>query len=159
MLVGIGVGPLESGESRRATDLPAVEYVNRCTRPALPFHAPHHHGMPEAGCRMRVDGDLGDFSSCQFISTLNLKAAAPGFEGKMAIHPSQIEIIHQVLTPTKGQIAWANEVIEAMAAPFRDSRKNCWLGEGLGAQNEEIFQDLLGLKTDEIRRMRDEGVI
>jgi hypothetical protein len=71
--------------------------------------------MPEAGCRMRVDGDLGDFSRCQFIGTLNLKATAPGFEGKMAIHPSQIEIIHQVLTPAKGQIVWANEVIEAMA--------------------------------------------
>jgi crotonobetainyl-CoA:carnitine CoA-transferase CaiB-like acyl-CoA transferase len=34
-----------------------------------------------------------------------------------------------------------------------------WLGEGLGAQNEEIFRDLLGLKSDDLRRMRDEGVI
>jgi len=40
----------------------------------------------------------------------------------MAIHPSQIETIHEVLTPTAGQIAWANEVIEAMAAAEREGR-------------------------------------
>jgi len=34
-----------------------------------------------------------------------------------------------------------------------------WLGEGLGAQNEEIFRDLLGLKDSELRQMRDDGVI
>jgi citrate lyase beta subunit len=45
-----------------------------------------------------------------------------GFEGKMAIHPSQIETIHAVLTPSDGQIAWANEVIEAMKAAEREGR-------------------------------------
>jgi crotonobetainyl-CoA:carnitine CoA-transferase CaiB-like acyl-CoA transferase len=34
-----------------------------------------------------------------------------------------------------------------------------WLGEGIGAQNEEIFRDLLGLKDNDLRQMRDEGVI
>ena len=40
----------------------------------------------------------------------------------MAIHPSQIETIHEVLTPTADQVAWANEVIEAMAAGEREGR-------------------------------------
>jgi crotonobetainyl-CoA:carnitine CoA-transferase CaiB-like acyl-CoA transferase len=34
-----------------------------------------------------------------------------------------------------------------------------WLGEGLGAQNEEIFRGLLGLKDGELNQLRDEGVI
>jgi crotonobetainyl-CoA:carnitine CoA-transferase CaiB-like acyl-CoA transferase len=34
-----------------------------------------------------------------------------------------------------------------------------WLGEAIGAQNEEIFRDLLGLKEDELSEMRDQGVI
>jgi crotonobetainyl-CoA:carnitine CoA-transferase CaiB-like acyl-CoA transferase len=34
-----------------------------------------------------------------------------------------------------------------------------WLGEGLGAQNHEIFQDILGLESAEITRLREEGVI
>jgi crotonobetainyl-CoA:carnitine CoA-transferase CaiB-like acyl-CoA transferase len=34
-----------------------------------------------------------------------------------------------------------------------------FLGEALGAQNTEVLHDLLGLKEDEIARLRDEGVI
>ena len=34
-----------------------------------------------------------------------------------------------------------------------------WLGEGIGAQNEEIFRGLLGLEETELKQMRDEGVI
>jgi crotonobetainyl-CoA:carnitine CoA-transferase CaiB-like acyl-CoA transferase len=34
-----------------------------------------------------------------------------------------------------------------------------WLGEALGAQNEEIFRDLLGLKDNDLSQLRDEGVI
>jgi len=34
-----------------------------------------------------------------------------------------------------------------------------WLGEAVGAQNEEIFRDLLGLKEHELSEMRDQGVI
>jgi hypothetical protein len=34
-----------------------------------------------------------------------------------------------------------------------------WLGEGLGAQNEEILQGLLGLDGEEVRTLRAQGVI
>jgi crotonobetainyl-CoA:carnitine CoA-transferase CaiB-like acyl-CoA transferase len=34
-----------------------------------------------------------------------------------------------------------------------------WLGEGLGARNEEIFRDLLGLEEADLRQLRDDGVI
>ena len=34
-----------------------------------------------------------------------------------------------------------------------------WLDEGIGAQNEEIFRDLLGIHDDDLKQMRDEGVI
>jgi len=34
-----------------------------------------------------------------------------------------------------------------------------WLGEGLGAQNDEVFASLLGLDGTEITRLRDDGVI
>ena len=32
-----------------------------------------------------------------------------------------------------------------------------WLGEGIGAQNEEIFRDLLGIHDDDLKQMRDEA--
>jgi crotonobetainyl-CoA:carnitine CoA-transferase CaiB-like acyl-CoA transferase len=34
-----------------------------------------------------------------------------------------------------------------------------WLGEGIGARNEEIFRDLLGLEDADLDRLRDEGVV
>jgi crotonobetainyl-CoA:carnitine CoA-transferase CaiB-like acyl-CoA transferase len=34
-----------------------------------------------------------------------------------------------------------------------------WLGEGLGARNDEVFASLLGLDGTEITRLRDDGVI
>ena len=40
----------------------------------------------------------------------------------MAIHPSQIDTIHEVFTPTTSQIAWADGVIEAMAAAEQAGR-------------------------------------
>jgi len=34
-----------------------------------------------------------------------------------------------------------------------------WLGEGVGAQNTEIFSELLGLNGDDIGALREQGVI
>jgi crotonobetainyl-CoA:carnitine CoA-transferase CaiB-like acyl-CoA transferase len=34
-----------------------------------------------------------------------------------------------------------------------------WLGEGLGAQNQAVFHELLGLDGEEIETLRKRGVI
>ena len=57
--------------------------------------------------------DLGD--------TEGLRAAAEdalnfGFDGKAAIHPSQIETINEVFTPSEERIEWAEGVLEAREA-------------------------------------------
>ena len=38
--------------------------------------------------------------------------ARMGFDGKWAIHPSQIDIIHEAYTPTAEEIARAKHIIE-----------------------------------------------
>jgi len=43
-------------------------------------------------------------------------AAALGFDGKMAIHPAQIPVIHQALTPDPAQLDWARRVLAALDA-------------------------------------------
>ncbi|RJG02820.1 HpcH/HpaI aldolase/citrate lyase family protein [Noviherbaspirillum sedimenti] len=40
--------------------------------------------------------------------------AAIGFTAKAAIHPNQIEVIHQGLQPSADDVAWAKEVIDAL---------------------------------------------
>jgi malyl-CoA/(S)-citramalyl-CoA lyase len=69
-----------------------------------------------------IDGPFSIIRDVEGLRAATKRAAALGFEGKMAIHPSQIETIHEVLTPAPDQVAWANEVIEAMAAAERDGR-------------------------------------
>jgi len=69
-----------------------------------------------------IDGPFSGIRDIDGLRAATRRAAALGFEGKMAIHPSQIETIHEVLTPTVGQIAWANEAIEAMSVAEREGR-------------------------------------
>jgi malyl-CoA/(S)-citramalyl-CoA lyase len=69
-----------------------------------------------------IDGPFSVIRDVEGLRAATKRAAALGFEGKMAIHPSQVETIHEVLTPSSSQIAWANEVIEAMAAAEREGR-------------------------------------
>jgi malyl-CoA/(S)-citramalyl-CoA lyase len=69
-----------------------------------------------------IDGPFSVIGDSAGLRAATKRAGALGFEGKMAIHPSQIETIHEVLTPSNEQIAWANEVIEAMSAAEREGR-------------------------------------
>lgn len=69
-----------------------------------------------------IDGPFSVIRDVEGLRAATKRAGALGFEGKMAIHPSQIETIHEVLTPTADQVAWAKEVIEAMAAAEREGR-------------------------------------
>ncbi|MBL8571705.1 MAG: CoA ester lyase [Phreatobacter sp.] len=39
-----------------------------------------------------------------------------GFDGKAAIHPSQVDVINAVFRPTDTEIAWARQVLEKLAA-------------------------------------------
>ena len=69
-----------------------------------------------------IDGPFSVINDIEGLRAATRRAGALGFEGKMAIHPSQIETIHAVLTPSADQIAWAKEVIEAMSAAEREGR-------------------------------------
>jgi malyl-CoA/(S)-citramalyl-CoA lyase len=69
-----------------------------------------------------IDGPFSVIRDTQGLRAATKRAGALGFEGKMAIHPSQIETIHEVLTPSADQIAWASEVIETMSAAEREGR-------------------------------------
>ena len=61
-----------------------------------------------------IDGPFSVIADPEGLRAAAKRAGALGFEGKMAIHPSQIHIIHGVLTPSREQVDWANEVIAAM---------------------------------------------
>ncbi|UZE25910.1 CoA ester lyase [Pseudomonas sp. B21-056] len=47
------------------------------------------------------------------LSSFAQDARDLGFAGMLAIHPSQVEVIHQVFTPSASEIDWAKRVVEA----------------------------------------------
>jgi malyl-CoA/(S)-citramalyl-CoA lyase len=62
-----------------------------------------------------IDGPFGDFSDPDaFISAAN-RAAVLGYEGKWAIHPSQIAIGNEVMSPSESDITRARAILAAMA--------------------------------------------
>jgi malyl-CoA/(S)-citramalyl-CoA lyase len=61
-----------------------------------------------------IDGPYGDFRDPDGLLASARRAAALGFEGKWAIHPSQIEPIHLVFTPDEVTVGRARRIIAEM---------------------------------------------
>jgi malyl-CoA/(S)-citramalyl-CoA lyase len=89
-----------------------------------PWHAAQTRMM--VACRAYglrpVDGPFGDFGDPDgFVAAAN-RAAVLGYEGKWAIHPSQIELANRVFTPSPAEVAKARRIVEAMAQAAREGK-------------------------------------
>ncbi|MFN5445126.1 MAG: HpcH/HpaI aldolase/citrate lyase family protein [bacterium] len=69
-----------------------------------------------------IDGPFANFSDPHEYEAVARRAAALGYEGKWAIHPTQIEIANQVFSPSEKEIAYAKRIMEAMAEAQREGR-------------------------------------
>lgn len=71
-----------------------------------------------------IDGPFTNYGDPDAYRASAIRARALGFEGKWAIHPSQVEIANEVFTPSAVQIDWARDIVKKMDAAA---------GEGKGA--------------------------
>ncbi len=62
-----------------------------------------------------IDGPFGDFSDPDGFVAAAKRAAVLGYEGKWAIHPSQIDLANQVFTPSEAEVTKARRIVQAMA--------------------------------------------
>lgn len=69
-----------------------------------------------------IDGPFANFSDPEEYGAIARRAAALGFEGKWAIHPTQIEIANQVFSPSEKEITYARLIMQAMAEAQREGR-------------------------------------
>jgi malyl-CoA/(S)-citramalyl-CoA lyase len=89
-----------------------------------PWHAAQTRMM--VACRAYglrpIDGPFGDFNDPDgYISAAN-RAAVLGYEGKWAIHPSQIELANQVYTPSEAEVIKARRIMDAMAQAAKEGK-------------------------------------
>jgi len=69
-----------------------------------------------------IDGPFGDFNDPEgYVAAAN-RAAVLGYEGKWAIHPSQIELANQVYTPSAAEVTKAGRIMDAMAQAAKEGR-------------------------------------
>ena len=69
-----------------------------------------------------IDGPFGDFSDPDGYTAAARRAAVLGFEGKWAIHPSQIELANKVFTPSEAEVTKAKRIVEAMKQAAKEGK-------------------------------------
>jgi citrate lyase subunit beta/citryl-CoA lyase len=62
-----------------------------------------------------ADAVYTDFGNEKGLETETRMALRDGFTAKAAIHPNQVAIINEVLTPNKDQIDWAEQVVDLLS--------------------------------------------
>jgi citrate lyase subunit beta/citryl-CoA lyase len=63
-----------------------------------------------------IDGVFADFKDEQGLKAEAEAARCDGFTGKLAIHPAQVPVINAAFTPSKDDVAHAEEIVAAFEA-------------------------------------------
>lgn len=156
LVFGGGDYQLDLGSFQRGVGTPAADYVVLTEPDASGTRERHWNDLWHFAtarianaCRafgiIPIDGPFSAITDSDGLRAAARRASVLGFECKMAIHPSQIEIIHEVMTPSAAQISWAREILGAMAAAAREGRgavrdKN---GEMIDLLHIKVAQKLL----------------
>jgi malyl-CoA/(S)-citramalyl-CoA lyase len=61
-----------------------------------------------------IDGPFGDFNDPDGFRAAGKRAAVLGYEGKWAIHPSQIALANEVFSPSDAEVGKARRILAAM---------------------------------------------
>lgn len=61
-----------------------------------------------------IDGPFGDFQDSDGYRAAARRAAVLGYEGKWAIHPSQVTLANEVMTPSEAEVDKARRILDAM---------------------------------------------
>jgi len=69
-----------------------------------------------AGIDAPVDTVYPDFRDTEGLVAEALRARALGFQGKIVIHPAQVEPVNRVFTPTPEEVAQARRIVAAFEA-------------------------------------------
>ncbi|MGY6696161.1 MAG: HpcH/HpaI aldolase/citrate lyase family protein [Roseinatronobacter sp.] len=93
-----------------------------------------------------LDGPFGDFNDPDGYIAAAERAAALGFEGKWAIHPSQIAMANDVFSPPEAEVIRARRVIEELRKAEAEGKGAAALdGKMIDAASEKMALNVLSL--------------
>jgi malyl-CoA/(S)-citramalyl-CoA lyase len=104
-----------------------------------------------------IDGPFGDFNDPEGYLAAARRAAVLGYEGKWAIHPSQIELANQVFTPDAQIVDKTHRIIAAMKDAAAQGKGAVSLdGRLIDAASIRMAETLLA-KLEQIEAKDDQG--
>ena len=91
-----------------------------------------------------IDGPFGDFNDPDGYTAGARRAAALGYEGKWAIHPSQIELANDVYTPPADEVDRAKRILVALEEAAAEGRGAAQLdGRMIDAASARMAENLV----------------
>ncbi len=103
-----------------------------------------------------IDGPFGDFTDRDGYLAAARRSAVLGYEGKWAIHPSQVELANEVYTPAPRLVERTRRIIEAMTEATAQGKGAVSLdGRLIDAASIRMAENLLA-KLEQIEARQEE---
>jgi citrate lyase subunit beta/citryl-CoA lyase len=91
-----------------------------------------------------IDGPFGDFKDPDGYRDAARRAAALGYEGKWAIHPSQIDLANEIMSPLEGEVVKARRILVALEEAAKAGKGAAQLdGKMIDAASERMARNVV----------------
>ena len=113
-----------------------------------------HHGLSQLVMTCRayglraIDGPFGDFNDKDAYIASAKRAAAIGFDGKWAIHPSQIDLANEVFSPPEKEVNKAIRILEELEKAANEGKGAAQLdGRMIDAASARMAENIVNINN------------
>lgn len=91
-----------------------------------------------------IDGPFGDFSDNDAFIAAAKRVAALGYEGKWAIHPAQIALANEVMSPPEAEVTRASNILKALEVAAKAGKGAAQLdGKMIDIASERMARNII----------------